>query len=118
MSEALDWMAWSADFVEGGRAISSELVVQGQVRLSVLFELKEASRVVFNVSVAEVVELVAKGVADVLLEFRTVLCKMLVELACGILEFVSCSSCLTLANNLIDTALHIGSSQVLNLEQE
>ena len=109
-------MVFSADFVEGGRAISSELVVQGQVRLSVLLEFKEASRVVFNVSVAEVVELVTEGVADELLEFWTVLCEMLVELTSGILEFVSCSSCLTLAYYLVDTAFHIASCQVLNFE--
>ena len=111
-------MVWSADFIEGGLAISSELVVEGQVCLSMLLELKEASRIVFDISVAEVVELVTEGVADVLLELRAVLGEVLVELASGILKSVSCSSCFTLADNLIDTALHISSSQVLDFEQE
>ena len=114
----LDRIVWSADFVKGGLAIGSELVMEGQVRLSMLLELEEAGRVVFDISVAEVVELVTESVADVLLKLWAVLFEMLVELASGILKSVRCSSCLTLADNLIDTALHIGSSQVLDLEQE
>ena len=114
----LDRMVWSADLIEGSLAIGSELVMEGQVRLSMLLELEEASRVVFDISVAEVVELVTESVADVLLKLRAVLFEMLVELTSGILKSVRCSSCLTLADNLIDTALHIGSSQVLNFEQE
>ena len=83
-----------------------------------LLKLKEASWVVFDISVAEVVKLVIEGFADVLLEFRTVLGEMLVKLASGIFEIVCCNSGLTLANKLIDSAFHIRSSQVFDFEQE
>ena len=114
----LDRMVWSANFIEGGLTISSELVVEGQVRLRMLLELKESSRVVFDIGVAEVVELVTESVADILLKLRAVLREMLIELTSSILKSISCSSCLTLADNLVDTALHIRSSQVLNFKQE
>ena len=115
MLVVFDLVARSADQINSGLAILSELVVEGQVRLSVRLKLEEASWIVVNVGVAEVVELVGEGVLDVLLELGGVLGEVLVELARGILELIRCSSSFALADDLVDTALNISASQVFLL---
>ena len=115
MLVVFDLVARSADQINSGLAILSELVVEGQVRLRVRLKLEEASWIVVNVGVAEVVELVGEGVLDVLLELGGVLGEVLVELARGILELIRCSSSFALADDLVDTALNISASQVFLL---
>ena len=85
---------------------------------SVLVELKEAGRVVLNISIAEIVKLITELVLYIFLELRGVLALVDVELASGRLKFVGLSSLATLGDDLIDAALDVGASKVLSLKKE
>ena len=67
--------------VKSGLTVSAELVMLGQVLLSVLVELKEASWVLVDICVSEVVKLVVKRFLNECLQFWVVLILVSVELA-------------------------------------
>jgi len=77
-----------AHVFEGGQAVSSELVVRGEVLRSVLVELEEASRVVVNIGVTKVVKLFTQGVLDVFLHLRSILLLVDIKLSSCSLELV------------------------------
>ena len=70
----------------------------------VLVELEEASGVILNVGIAEVVQLLTQCFLHVLDLFRGVLLLMDIKLARGVFEFVDLSSGVTLGDELVNTA--------------
>jgi hypothetical protein len=101
------------DKVKSGLTVSVELVMLGQVLLSVLVKLKEASGVLVDIGVSEVVELVVKRLLNEFLQFGAVLCLVSVELASRCLKLVGLSGRTALSNDLFDTTLNVGSAKIL-----
>ena len=99
--------------VKSGLTVSAELVMLGQVLLSVLVELKEASGVLVDICVSEVIKLVVKRLLNECLQFWGVLCLVSVELASRSFEPVSLSGRTTLSNDLFDTTLNVGPDKIL-----
>jgi len=88
----------------------------GKVLWSVLVELEEASGVLVDICVPEVVKLVAKCFLNECLQLWGVLFLVNVKFACGCLELVGLSGRTALSNDLFDTALNVGAAEVLLLE--
>ena len=96
-----------ADGFEGRLAIGAELVVLGDILWRVLRELKEASRVVIVVRVAEIIELATESVLNYSQLLCSVFIRVNIELTCRGFEFVSLGGGATLANNFINTTLNV-----------
>ena len=97
------------DPVKGSLTVGPELVVSSFVLLSVLVILEETGRVILVVSIAKVVDLIAKSVLHILLKLRWVLLLVDVKLASCILELVGGDSVFTtLCQDLVDSSLDAG----------
>ena len=107
-----------AQALKCGGTVSSELVVLSQILGCVLIELEKAGWVVLDIGIAKVVQLLTQCFLHVLDLLGGVLLLVNIKLArCG-LELVGLSSGVTLGDELVNTALHVGAFEVLVLEKE
>lgn len=78
-----------------------------QILRGMLVVLEEACRISLYIGVAEVVDVLLKGLLNVLKLLGGVLCLVLVEFTCSVLQLVGCGTFATLGDHLADPALGI-----------
>jgi len=91
--------------------------VLGKVLLRVLVEMEKASRIFFDISVTEIVQLIIKSVLHILSQLGRVLRGMLIELASCRFELIGgCGRC-SFGDDFVDAALYVGTIEVALLKQ-